>query len=153
MADDLQARAEINALEPREQLNLLVARLLDAVTYDVGQFWKPNGEFAFPRDIPKPLKVLMKGVKMRRSFASTDAMELVGISPMEVTEVRWTSQAELLMRAIETLTSALDRQQRKGDPLSDEEVERGALQFLAARRPDLAEKYPELFRERAPGER
>ncbi len=144
MADDLQARAEINALEPREQLSLLVARLLEAVTFDVRDFWKPNGEFAAPRDIPRPLAVLMKGVKMHR-LAPVEHMDILGLPACDVTELRWTSQAELLMRAIEALTSALDRQRRQGDPLTDEEVERGALQFLAARRPDLAEKYPDLF--------
>lgn len=150
MADSgLQARAGIGALEPRERLELLVAQLVEAVTFDVREFWRENGEFAAPKDIPRPLSLLMKGVKMHR-LAPVEHMDLLGLPACEVTELRWTSQADLLLRAIEVMKSILDRNRREGDPLSDEQVEEGALAFVAARRPDLAEKYPEVFGRKKP---
>jgi hypothetical protein len=141
--------AEARALAPGDRLNMLVERLMEAVTFDVREFFAPSGSFVSPRSIPRELSLLVKGVKLGRTqynrLANEEYLDLVGAPTAEVSELRWTSQADLLLRAIEVLTAALDRQRRHGEPLSDSEVERGALKFLAARRPDLAAKYPDLF--------
>lgn len=131
------------ALSPRATLDALVTDLVDAVRYDARDFFGPDGSFRPVRTIPRQLMLLVKGVKIKRLMPEEWA-DLLGVPAADVVELQWASQASLTMETIKLL-AALMAQQRDREPLTDEEVEAGALQFLASRFPDLVEKHPEVF--------
>lgn len=144
MAEEIAKTEPRPLARTRETLEGLLARILEAATGDIREFFDEQGNFKPPRSIPRELTLLVKGLKLHR-LAPVEHMDLLGLPATEVTEVRWESQADLMFRAAELLVSFLKESGRLGEALSDADVERGSLEFLALRRPDLVEKYPDLF--------
>lgn len=131
------------ALSPRATLDALVTDLLDAVRYDARDFFAPSGEFRPMRAVPRQLMLLVKGVKIKR-LMPVEWAELLGIPAADIVELRWESQAALTLRAIELVMTMIDRQ-RGREPMTDDEVEAGALAFVASRFPQVAAAHPEVF--------
>ncbi len=129
---------------PAEKLDELVRVVLEAAQFDVREFWAPDGTFRHPREVPRPLMLLVKGVKMKR-LAPVEWADVLGVPASEVVELKWESQAALLLRAIEVLAAAIERARKQEGQLTDEEVEAGALSYVAERHPEVAAAHPEVF--------
>lgn len=125
-------------------LDRLVHEFLTAVTYDVREFFEADGSVRSIRAVPRPLTLLIKGVKLKRVMPA-EWSDVLGIPTTEIAELRWESQASLLLRAIEMMTAVIERNKRSGDPLTDDEIEQGATEYLALRHPELVAAHPEVF--------
>lgn len=139
--DDLLGPTPGEAIEraaPSVTLDKLVGEFLQAATFDVRELFDANGGFKPVRDVPRPLTLLIKGVKMKR-LMPVEWADALGTPASEVVEMKWESQAALLLRAIELVTNLIERRKKAGDPMTDEEVEQGAIDFVIARHPELAE--------------
>lgn len=125
-------------------LDRLVHEFLTAATYDVREFFSPDGAIQNVRAVPRPLTLLIKGVRVKR-LIPVEWAEVLGMPAAEVVELKWESQAGLLLRAIELMTGVIERNRKNGAPMTDEEIEQGATQFVAMKHPELAAEHPEIF--------
>lgn len=132
----------VGPVDGRIVLSRLARRLLDAVEFDAREFIAPDGSFQRVRDIPRPLSLLLGGVKMKR-LMPVEWADVMGLPAAEVVELKWEPQARLLLRAIEVMTRAVERE--KGAPLTDDEVDAGALGYVAQHYPEVAAAHPEVF--------
>lgn len=135
----------VPAADSNATLDHLVREFLGAATFDVRQFFNPvDGSIRKVSDIPRPLTLLVGGVKIKR-LMPIEWADVLGVPAAEIVELKWESQAKLLLRAIELMTNVIERNRKGSDNLTDEEVEQGSLEFIAQRHPELAKAHPEIF--------